>query len=224
MYIWAYSIQAKCGLVPMNNYGVYEDHYKFYADMGATAMLDQSFYMSGVPGFEAMRAYTQAKLQYSLDVSYADLEKDFMKHYYGEAEAKIYDYYRALRAYFAHLTATQGIGAYVMSDLYLDQFWPYEVLDRFLEMLFDAEKSVEGLKATDPDRYETLLKRIRVEEIFPLYMLFRFYMNELSQKQKEQYWNLLNDACVDFGVVSSMEGSFDIATTLQTWRTSIFGA
>ena len=40
MYIWAYSIQAKCGLVPMNNYGVYEDHYKFYADMGATAMLD----------------------------------------------------------------------------------------------------------------------------------------------------------------------------------------
>ena len=224
MYIWAYSIQAKCGLVPMNNYGVYEDHYKFYADMGATAMLDQSFYMSGVPGFEAMRAYTQAKLQYSLDVSYADLEKDFMKHYYGEAEAKIYDYYRALRAYFAHLTATQGIGAYVMSDLYLDQFWPYEVLDRFLEMLFDAEKSVEGLKATDPDRYETLLKRIRVEEIFPLYMLFRFYMNELSQKQKEQYWNLLNDACVDFGVVSSMEGSFDIATTLQTWGTSIFGA
>ena len=91
-------------------------------------------------------------------------------------------------------------------------------------MLFDAEKSVEGLKATDPDRYETLLKRIRVEEIFPLYMLFRFYMNELSQKQKEQYWDLLNDACVDFGVVSSMEGSFDIATTLQTWRTSIFGA
>ena len=224
IYIWTYSIQAVCGLVPMNNYGVYEDHYKFFSDMGATAMLDQSFYMSGVPGFEAMRAYTQAKLQYSLKESYADLEKDFMAHYYGEAEAKVYDYYRALRAYFAHLAATQEIGAYVMTNLYLTQYWTFEVLDRFLTMLFDAEKSIAGLAESNPDRYRTLLGRIRVEEVFPLYMLFRFYMNELSQEQKEQYWNLLNDACVDFEVVSAREGSVDVASSLQTWRASIFGA
>lgn len=224
IYIWTYSLLAKSSLIPMNNFGTYEEHYRFFEECGATCILDQSYYFSAVPGFEALKNFTMGRLQYDNKYTYKDLVSRFMDNYYGEASSTLKEYYSLLRSYYAYLGETKNVGTVIMSELYDRNYWSFEFLERVFKML---EKAISSLDVSSEEarlRSELIKERIRQEEVFPLYMMLRFYMNQLSQEEKESYWTILNDICNRVGVVASMEGSYDVGSTLESWKSTIFGA
>lgn len=223
MYIWTYSLSAKSCMIPMNNFGTYEEHYKFFSDCGATAILDQSFYETGTPSLEAFKIYTQSKLLYSTQYHYQELAEKFLNQYYGAASKAMTEYYKLLRSYYNYLDATKGIGAYVMTDLYKKEYWTFEILSKFFEKMEEGIEQIAYIKETDPSRYTTLLTRLRTEECFPIYMMFRFYMSELSLNTRKEYWNILSEYCKKFDIVSSLEGGMDVNNSIETWRSEIFG-
>lgn len=224
IYIWTYSISAKSSMIPMNNFGTYEEHYRFFSESGATAILDQSFYETGTPSLEAFKIYTQSKLLYSTEYKYQELAEKFLNQYYGPAKKGMTEYYKLLRSYYDYLDTTMGIGAYVATDLYKKEYWSFEILSKFLEKMEEGIEQIASLKETNPSRYTVLLTRLRTEECFPIYMMFRFYMSELSLTARKEYWNILSEYCKKFDIVSSLEGSMDINNSLETWRSEIFGA
>ncbi len=223
MYIWTYSILAKSCMIPMNNFGTYEEQYRFMADCGAINMLDQSFYETGTPSLEAFKIYTQSQLQYRRDVSYEELSKKFLNQYYGEARGAMIEYYNALRSWYKYLDDSFGVGAYVMSDLYQTQFWTFEILQKFLSFMEKGIEAISPLKETNYSRYLTLFDRLRTEECFPLYLMLRFYMSELSNQQKQEYWNIFSEYAKKFDIISSIEGGMDINSTIENWKSEIFG-
>lgn len=223
IYIWTYSLSAKTAMIPLNNFGTYEEQYRFMADCGAVDMLDQSYYETGTPSLEAFKIYTQSRLQYTRDISYEELAKKFLNQYYGEARNDMIKYYNLLRSWYKYLDDTYGVGAYVMSDLYQTQFWSFEILSKFLSIMEDGIKSIEAIKESNYSRYLVLFDRLRTEECFPIYMMFRFYMSELSIEQKKEYWNILSEYCKKFDIISSLEGGMDINNSIESWRSEIFG-
>lgn len=221
--IWTYSITSHCYIAPTNNYAYFGEHYKVMADVGVSFIMDQFVHDSRVSCFEELRIYTMAKMMYRHDLSYNDLVNAFMKQYYGAAEKEMKTYYEFYRAYLQYLQEEKAFGGALTVQAQAKDYWPLEILQHMVSMLDDAIVAIEPLQATDPVRYQTLKDRILKEKVVPTYLLFSYYMNALSQEQKEQYWTELYDSQKKFALNNSAEGRIDIAESIENWRLQIFG-
>lgn len=223
LYVWTYSIPVYGLMVPMNNFGAYGEQYHTMADLGVGALLDQSATQSGVPCFEALKFYTQSQLMYNRSLSYNDLVKDFIAHYYGAAGKAMQEFYDLLIAYYAYLTKTMNFGAHIGDDLYEKQFWNFGILKDFIAKIDEGIDAIQTMKSSDSSRYELLESRLRREECFPIYVIFLLFMDDLSQAQKEAYWEILNTYTKKYDIIASRESGIDIDLTVEKWRVEIFG-
>ena len=90
-------------------------------------------------------------------------------------------------------------------------------------MVEDSLKLLEGMKESDPARYQQLYDRVKREQITPIYLMFEHYMNLLTQEQKEAYWSDLSYYCAKFEITNRRES--DNAGLLQKiaqWKAEIF--
>ncbi len=220
--IWTYSIPCYSYFVPLDNFGVYGEHYRTFKDLGVSYVFDQSVYDSATPGFESLKIYTQAKLMWREDLSYDDLAEDFINHYYGNAAEEIKKYHDFIRSYYKYLEETKSFSGKIMFLGDEELFWPYAVVKDMIDMLEDAVKAIEPLKTTNPENYEKYLSRIRREELTPIYLAFKHHMNSLTQSQKEEYWYILDKYTREYDIVATKESSLDVVTMVETWRGEIF--
>ena len=223
IFVWTYSLSALASMVPLNNFGVYEEHYAFFSKVGVKQIIDQSYSDTGTPSLEALKAYTQARLMYTQKESYQELATKFMNQYYGEAREAMKKYYNLLRSHYKYLEETKGLGAYVKSDLYQSSYWSYEILNKFFSLMEEGIEAISVIKESNPNRYKKLYDRLRTEECFPIYMILRFYMSELSPNEKKEYWNIFSEYSTKGDMIGSAESTFDMSEQIETWRTSIFG-
>ena len=221
--IWTYSLPVLGYFAPQNNFGMYFEHYKTMSDMGVNFIFDQAVYDSGIPCFEQLKIYTQAKAMYRSDLSYNDLAYDFIEHYYGEASEGIKEYYNFIRSYYKYLEETQSFMGGIWTDTTLENLWTMEVLNEMMAIFEKCFAQIEGLKTTDPDRYEVLNSRIKREQLTPQYLLFSYYLDVLPQDKKEAYWYDLNTYTKKFEIVSTRESGNDVEKLISDWKEQIFG-
>ena len=221
--IWTYSLPAHTYFAPINSFGVYGEHYKTMADMGVSYIMDQAVYDSGIPCFEALRIYTQSKMMYRSDYEYTELVENFHKHYYDLASEGMMDYYHFFRSYYKYLETEKGFSGAIFFNTTDQIYWPRNVVCQMLDILDNAIKQLEPLKTSDPERYEVIYARIKREKLTPIYLMFSYYMDALSQEEKEEFWYDMKTYTEQFGILGTRESSFDMETKLEQWRMQIFG-
>lgn len=221
--IWTYSLAANSYMAPQYEFGTYGDHYKTFESWGVSYVLDQSVYDTALPGLEELKVYGQAKLMRRGDLNYDDIAEDFISHYYGLAANSMSKYHNFFRSYYKYLEETQSFNGKITMVTDQPEFWPIDVIRYMMNLLEEAITDLEPLRATDLERYETLVSRIRKEQVSPIYLAFKNDMNALSSEQKKEWWNILSVYTKKFDIVATRESYVDMAALVERWRGEIFG-
>ena len=221
--IWTYSTPAISYFMPMNNFAIPGEHYKTMADLGVFYIMDQGVPDSRMPVLEELKYYTQAKMMYRSDYDYNELVNDFIDHYYGVANAEMKEYYHYIRARYKYLNENEAFTGRVFSDTTLPNLWPRAAVQELIEMLDRAFAKVETIKDSNPERYTILYNRLKKEKLAPIYLMFMYYMDTLSQEQKEEYWQDMSTYSAMFGITTTREAANNLLELISGWETKIFG-
>ncbi len=218
--IWSYCLGPYAYMFNFNNFGVVQEYYRFYEEIGAKIIYDQGNYDSSIPTFSALRIYCQSQLGWDASQEYDALADDFMKHYYGEGYDAIKQYYDFIRTYYQYLDDhdyTTGQVFFLYDDKNL---WPIGTVQTLMSYMEDALKAIEPLKESNPERYEKLYNRIQRERMSPIYMMLQYYINQLSDEEKAAYITDFETYANMYGIESTREAGFDLATVIENWKKS----
>lgn len=221
--VWGYSLAVYNYFIPLYNFGTYKSHYEFYQDCGVHYIDDQAYSTSGIPCFEAMQIYVQSKLMYDTSLNYNDLCYDFIEHYYGPAGETFKEYFDFFRAYYEYLAETKSINGSIWQEMTKKDFWPSEVVRQLTAYLDKCLDDIEPLKETNVARWQLLNDRLRRERLTPIFMMFSFYMNELSREQQVEYLNDMKTYTKKYEILETQESKRDVATLIETWEAQIGG-
>ena len=75
--IWNYCANFSSYMFNCNNFGIVQEYYRFYEDIGTVAIFDQGHWNANSPTFAAMRIYCQAELGWDSSQNYEDLAAFF---------------------------------------------------------------------------------------------------------------------------------------------------
>ena len=177
------------------------DYYEYFASYDV-----EELYMSTQEGevessaFGNLQWYVQKKLKWDTTLNMNELIDDFMLHMYGrEAGEVLKNLYEMLKnhdsIFRAHTEMVDGVANYYYG--YKKEYWPYQLLATWYNMVEEAVKCNDYLKDEDPDLYAVLTHRIRLEAISPLYEIIDLYSmsspREFSEEQLAEYKTALAD-------------------------------
>lgn len=220
--IWTYSLAAFSYFIPLDSFGSVGETYRIYSEMGVFDVYDQASGDSNTAAFQALKVYTQTKMMYDTSYEYNELVDDFIKHYYGQAAEELKEFYDFIRSYYQYLEESQGISGYIFFKYTQQDLWPSSILDKMISILDRALEKIQPLKTADPARFEVLNDRIRRERLFPVFLEFTFYMGELSQEKKEEYYYDMERLTTKFGIMGTQESAWNMASLLSEWKSAIF--
>lgn len=216
--IWHYSLNSYSYFFNFNNFGVAQEYYRFYEEIGTSYIFDQGYYDSCVCTFEDMRIYVQSQLICDASQSYDELADEFMNQYYGLAAPAIKKYYNAVRSHYAYLeqrNAASGTIFFLLDD---KNIWPVGIINTFLEYLDEAMAALEPLKATDFERYQVLYSRVQKERLSPLYMMLSFYIGQLSDDVRMSYVADFETYTKMFEITADRESGYGVAALIENWK------
>lgn len=218
--IWSYCLGPYAYMFNFNNFGVVQEYYRFYEEIGAKLIYDQGNYDSGIPTFSALRIYCQAQLGWDSTQDYDVLAADFMEHYYGEACPAMTKYYNFIRAYYQYLDDHDNTTGQVFFMYDDKNLWPIGTVQTIMSYMDEGLEAIEPLKESEPERYEQLYNRIQRERLSPIYMMLQYYISQLSDAEKEEYIEIFEKYANMYSIESTRESGFDIPTLIENWKKS----
>ena len=72
------------------------------------------------------------------------------------------------------------------------EYWPFAMVQGWLDQMDNAKTYIERYKDLDPELYDKISKHIEAEAISPLYILLEFHGNSLSASRKQEYMQRLS--------------------------------
>ena len=208
LYFWTYSASFANYLLP---YNILESRRQFidkFMDVGCILIFDNGRWDSNYSSdFNALKSYVTARLEWNSQLPLDQLIEEFCDGYFGEASSVMQEMIEEYRSYSAHLYYDKGVTFYLhagMSDMTEENF-PYRKVKEFLTYIDRAYEAIEGVKNTDPERYEVLYKNILREGISYRYLMLSLYantfdINTLSNEKKQ-----FIDDCNYVGITKSAE-------------------
>lgn len=205
--VYIYDINFSNYLLNFNNVGLVASFYKAFADNGVYYLYTQGPLDTVTPGLEQMRIYVESRLMYDVSLSYDELVKDFMTHYFKEAGSALYDYYSiTFDRYAVYCTETGVSYGSIYSSINDSKLWTEGVVDAMDRSIMEARKAILPLLTTDKELYDTLYSRIEKEYISVLYLELSHYTaycssEEIASKKKEFF-----DSARSFHITRDYEG------------------
>lgn len=223
LVIWTYSTAAVSYFATINNFAISGEHYRTLSDLGAVYVMDQNTADSNLPMLEQLKLYTMSKMMYRRDYDYNELVDDFIDHYYGAAAEEMTEYYEFIRARYKWLNENMSFTGRIFSDTTLPAYWPRPVVQEMLDIIDRGLDKLETIKTSDPERYEILYARLKREKLSPIYFMFEYYMDYLTQDKKEEYYNDMEVYTAKFNILGTREGANNMLSKLEGWKSQIYG-
>ena len=175
---WIYSVNFQSYFVPFDPFTALQENYAYFASKNPIYLFDEGFtgqYAENVTGFTALKEYLSAQVAWDNDVNMSNLTADFFRNYYRDAAEDMYAYYTEYRMkilmLFEKYDYTHNLGA----DCFKSEYFEYGTLMSWKNHIDEAYKKIEKYKETDPELYEKLDMRIRVEGLMPKYLIWKLY-------------------------------------------------
>ena len=168
------------------NFATVKSMYKTAKEQGVTYLYTQGATDSNTAGFSDMREYVESKLMWNIDLSYEDLAKDFIVHYYKDASDEIYEYYQTIKDRLTEYHVTHNEGGGIYANIANTDIYPYSVLRYFTTLFEKAMKKIDGYRETNPDLYNTLKSRIMREYLSVIYLKITLCKADLSKDEKAE--------------------------------------
>lgn len=191
-YLWTYSACFADYILPYEKLSWIKEQYIFGKKINAVGFFDMGRYNGQeFSDWERLSGYVSSKLLWDTTLEVEPLIADFFENYFLDASDAMYDLYKD---YQAHMGWQSTQGAFGQATL-TAEYWPYGVLQRFLDKIDVAYDAIEHYKKTDPELYQTLHDRINQESISYRYLEIYIYPQYYSLKTYNSMRKSFMDDC-----------------------------
>ena len=196
-----------------------QEFYIFAANSNTQWLYDlgQGSNMGGATGWHMLKIYLNSKFGWNVNYNFDELVEKFFNAYYGPAADTMLQIFKEQRARYAYnlehegLTVTRSCYAILTKENY----WPKNLLDRWVGLYEQALNAIAPLQYTDPDRFELYEKNIRMERLSIYWSMVKIHENKYA---KDYMWEVKNE-CKDIaalaGIIKFAEG--DANTLVSVW-------
>lgn len=190
-YVWGYDTNFKNYLMWYDTFNALPDLYEFFDEFNVKYMFNQGqiHSSSNLTGFDALKVALNYKLMWDADIDVKGFTDRFFKTWFGDAAQDMRAYYDSFISWSDKIKTEQSYNGNIYFEGYTRQHYPLEELEKWLLNIENAYKSIETLKTTDLNEYETLYKRINAESIALRYALITLHpmsynRNELTSMKQ----------------------------------------
>lgn len=218
IYVWNYSLYCYAPFCPFVSMGTEGEYFTTYAKNNIACIYDQGAHYWTTASFEGLFLYARSKEMYQSGIDFNDLARDYIAHYYGEGSENIQKLFDYIRAHYAYLQEEKGLTGNIMTVVYDSKFWDITNLYEMIDYVENALKDIEGLKDVNPSRYETLVNRIRREELCPIFLLFYLYGSSIAKSEIKYYYDILVKYTQYYKITATAEGKYNLQDYLDEWK------
>lgn len=180
LFIWDYVTNFSFYLLPFPNYRIWQDNVKFFVDNQTIGLFEQGDYQTTTGDFVQLRAWVMAKLLWNPDACQKTLMEDFIAGYYAPDLVPLYMEYFDLLADAAEETGRE-IGIYYHdTKLWID----LDTYNKAAAILDQVLAKAEELEKADPERYASLVYKVRRERI-PLDVVLLQNYNDFTRQAND---------------------------------------
>ncbi len=222
IYMWTYGTNFGYYLFPYNSYDSMIENYRYFKSLGAVYMWTQGQHMPvDSTHFSRFKDYINSKALFDVNVNLKELTDDYFANCYLDAVEPMRQYYDELQAHLTYLRETNSVElrGYVREEIAKMEYWPSELLTRWMGYIDEAYMSIEKYKTADPELYSTLYDRINLESIFIRFAQISLYAgNYTSDELLSMKLSFKND-CARLGITHESE-HVQISNVFAQWGIS----
>lgn len=176
MTIWEYSTNFENYVDCFDNFGSMAQNVKLLSDHGVDYIVEQAAYNTNTTAFSELRLYLWSKLMWDAKQDVNRLIDDFFYYYYEEAATSVKKYFDDTYKHVDDLVKEKGITVRSGgNECMTKQNWSYSTLSALKNDIVQAYTDIEALKTSNAARYKILYDRIRKQELWVDYYLYRYY-------------------------------------------------
>ena len=178
--------------------------------------LGQSQQTDGATGWNFLKVYLSSKFGWNVNYNFDELVNKFFKGYYGPASDVMLQIFNEQRARYAYNLDNQDlrVSRSVYKDLAKEEYWPKNLLDKWVSMYGDALNSINSLQYSNPQLYQLYSKNIRMERLSIYYTMVEVYEATYSKAYMLEVKNECRDICELSGIIDLAEGDTDTLVAL----------
>lgn len=203
--IYLYDVNFRYYFVNFANFSTVKSMYKTCKDFGVTYMYTQGATDTVTGCFLDMRDYVESKLMWNVDLSYEELAKDFIDHYYYDAAPEMYEYYQTVKDRLTEYHASRGDGGGIYTNIMNKDIYPYSVIRYFKNLFKEGMNKIEKYKEADPDFYNVLKGRLMKEYLSVIYLNMSLAKAEVTDEEKAEMKEIFSYYTGYFGIMKSNE-------------------
>ena len=177
LFIWDYNVNFSHYMAPMPNLDVIADNIRFWTENGAKGIMTQGAYQSPGGERDKLRSWVIAQLMWNPDLNEKELERDFIRGYFGPAAEEMEAYTALLeRKVVLPRSGFKGGIRFEMTEENYPEDFRKESAELFRKAIAKAEA------ANDPE----LVKRLEYEMLPLLYVENRIAPTEETVAEWER--------------------------------------
>lgn len=173
------------GWLPFNDLLTMGGNYQMVADRGYIGYIEEGGTEYEYPCMQKLKNYISSQLWWDADSGSVDeLAYEFIDFYYAPVAEEFKAYYRALKQFQIYQVEKLNLRVVVMNSSYGNaEYWPYDFLMEFDEMVEGMLKKIESLKSVDMNLYQKYFERINVEKVWLNFALCNYYKQYFSDSE-----------------------------------------
>ena len=223
LYCWIYDTMFTDYLVPYNSFDAIPETIRFLKDVGGQFLFNQAQGENvSCTGFGSIKTFLNYELPRDVNQDTGEMMDRFFANYFRDAAKPMREYYEMMVAYMEQLQEDYPNIFHTgrRQDTDQPEYWDYETLCGWLELCEDAKLAVAKYKTTNYDLYQTLMKHITIETIFPRWMICQYYDGYYNPNELQEMRTLFANDCTVLGIGNYSEAE-KIAPIFASWGVTI---
>ncbi|MCQ2741994.1 MAG: DUF4838 domain-containing protein [Bacilli bacterium] len=193
-YLWTYNANFGGYLSHVNSTNFYNpDAYQFFASGHAKLLYNQGGWNTyNLTAFQMLAIYLDAKLSWNSNLDMNKLIDGWFEHMFLDAANDMKKLYEAENLYSLVLLERAGKfrGGIINVAVGNQEFWPQQMLMKWLSFIDDARAKVAVYEEVDPALFKTIKEHIDLEWVSPAYFLLSLYGKDYLSA--EMYYEMAN--------------------------------
>lgn len=208
-YVWGYDTNFKNYLMWYDTFNALPDFYEYLNDFNVKYMFNQGqlHSESNLTGFDALKIALNYKLMWDTDTDVEGFTDRFFKTWFGDAAQDMRTYYDSFISWSEKIKTEQSYNGNIYFEGYTKLHYPLEELKKWLSNVENAYKSIEGLKASKPNRYNNLYKRINAESLAVRYALITLHSTSYNRNELTSMKQSFKEDASKLGFIRFSEGA-----------------
>ncbi len=219
LWIWMYNINHDCQIVPFKTFDAFPETIRFFKDNGAVFLFNQMQLGTVATGFSEFKKYLTMNLTRDVNQNIGEMTDKYFENYFGSKNGAMRQYYDSLNAYMKQLEEKYPEMFYTAYRNYTDkpQYWSWATLQNWLELFEKAYEDIELYKTSDPERYATLVKHIKIETVFPRFMICEYYAGYYTNVEVQEMRQSLADDCKELDFTEFNHYGWGMSSFFDKW-------